>query len=487
MAPAAWWVESTDLKAAGFTKGVAVRLATATPHSVPPKDLTLYPGGGCVTVRHRGKAEATRFELSLKGATARRLQRSLLLYPTRCEQCTQVAALFEPAAAPLPPYGLLAPLGLPAAIRERVAVPLRRRQPALRGSGSAGQRLVILLQRAIPLLPRMEYGLYDRSGALIMTLRAVLPFPPPAAGVEQMQKQPTASSRHSAEVTPKGPNVAQKDREITTSVRTVTLQDQVIAADEAIAAGQPVTCVLYRLYGFVWAEGTSDGRGEAPEPAALSVGHWWVSAEILERASAALRQTVGSGLPGVARRDAVAAVVAAVPGCGPALAEALLAREAGSGALVRTREGRYIVAEAAGDAQLPPAARQLRREIDSCGRHGYDLVHGTHPNTRALVDRLVEAGYVVVLKNGRALSSRTLDQLAEEARARLRACAGQGSDRGELHQRELAALWGLSRNSARAVGELLVADGRLERASAVHVCLPAGAHARRTHGAFGAE
>ncbi len=493
MAPVAWWVESTDLEAAGFTKGVPVRLAGATPDTVPPKQLSLYPGGDPVTVRDRGRAGATQFELSLKGVTRRRLQRTLLLYPTRYEQCTQVAGLFEPAPVrppapgdppaprsqhpplpplpplpslrPLPPEARLAPLGLPAAMRDRVAVPLQQMVPLQRESGSR-PRLLIRLDRALPLLPGMQYGVYGRSGRLLTKLTTLLPLPPSF----------TAVGRPPA--------------------RFASLEEQALAAAEALDAGEPVTRVVYRLYGFVWkaahsgaatesghsARGKSrrtagaESRHDAPEAAAPAIDDWWVSPRLLERATNALARAARSAQSGMRQRDAAAVAAAAVPGCGAALAEALAARAARSGAELRKREGRYVAAGAAGEARLPPAARQLRREIERSGRSGYDLAHGTHPNTRMLVERLVEAGLAVVLKNGRAVAAETLDLLAEEVRARLGSAAGAKGDRagGELHQRELAALWGLPRNSTRALVEQLVADGRLERASAVHVGLPGG-------------
>lgn len=435
-----WWVESTDINGAGFAKGVPVRLASAARDAVPPKRLTIHPGGYPVTVRGRGRTTATRFELSLKGVTRRRLAPGSLLYATRFEQCSQVTALFEPASEALPPGGMLAPADLPVALREPGRVPVQRWEQV------GGRHLVIVMGRALPVFPRTRYNLYDRGGRLVMTLRAVLPLPPVAA-------------RDSAAL--------------------------VIQTVEALAAGEPVERLLYRLFGFVWFDEAGDAHDAAgPEPSAVRIGEWWVSTMVRERAAAALSRAASSGA-GLRQRDATAVVSAAVPGSGPALADAVVAWATTSGGLLHKREGRYATAGETRQAQLPPAARQLRLEIERCGRNGYDIAHGIHPNTRALVERLVQLGCAVMLDNGRALSSDALDLLAQEARARISA-AGQGEAtdgtrpraHGELHQRELALLWGLPRNSTRAVVARLVADGRLVRASAVHVSLPSGGHSR---------
>jgi DNA-binding GntR family transcriptional regulator len=69
----------------------------------------------------------------------------------------------------------------------------------------------------------------------------------------------------------------------------------------------------------------------------------------------------------------------------------------------------------------------------------------------------------VLLDNALVVSPTVLSRMGEQAIEAIRAT---GRD---IHQRDLAALWGVPRNTARAVVSRLIHDGVLERGSSVHV------------------
>ncbi|TVQ37163.1 MAG: hypothetical protein EA384_12945 [Spirochaetaceae bacterium] len=438
MAPPLWWVESCDEHGPHAGKGVAVRLAGAATGLARLPALLIHPGTRSVTLKSCAAESPadygiTRFAVTLKGAARRELRPGRLLYPLWCEQYNATAALVT-TAADVPrsrqaggEWRLL-PCGVPAHVCETLQSAVHGVQAVRDRDPRLAHYLLLRIARPLPLIPGCDYELRHPGGSVRLRVELALPPATDAAAV-------------------------------------------VSGAGELLAEGASSQQVSFAVWGFC---GSPDA-GMHPElsarsipsaqPPPLRIGCWWVSPDVVDRCRAALTRAAATHR-GIGTRDAVAVVGTAVAGSGPAFGAAVVKWAAGDGGVLTKREGRYFPAGIDRDAILPPAARQLRAEIERSGRIGYDVSRSRHSNTRALIDSLQRLGMAVILDNARVMTPQTLDQLAGEAHAEL-----IGSQ-GDLHQRRLARLWGLPRSSARAVTLRLIADGRLERASSVHVRLP---------------
>lgn len=432
MAPPLWWVESSEVEAPIPGRGVALRLGATVAGESPPAALLLYPGKRALSVRGRGnsgKESSSRFfEVVLKGAARRELKPGGLLFAAAHEQYNTTTALVSCENLQYSATGSACSVRIPD-VPPEVADTLQVALSAVRPWDD--RHALLQLTRALPLIPGCDYELHQgrRCGRLTVVLAL------PAHG----------------------------DVNAATS-----------AAAGLLAGGLPIEQVTYRVWGIVGHLPAQERSSwlEQQEPAPIDIGGWWTAPSLLDRCVAAL-QRAARRHEGIGSRDAVR-VVSEVSGVGgPAFSMALVSWAAADGTLLVKRDGRYFPADVARDQVLPPAARQLRQEIERCGRTGYDAARNRHPNTRALVESLQRLGFAVVLDNARVVSAHALQTLAQEAQTHL-----SGSDR-ELHQRQLAQLWGLPRNSARAVTARLVADGLLERASSVHVRLPRRARRKR--------
>ena len=215
------------------------------------------------------------------------------------------------------------------------------------------------------------------------------------------------------------------------------------------------------LYGVL---GVSAERDQAPPaPDSVRVGAWWVAPALLGRCEQALMRCCRR--PGGGRsedlRDALRR-----EGVGPALGDALVMH-------VRSR-----IIERRGSVWLPVGggpgdflslpARTLLARLEDAGTEGVDFAAERSRATGGAGVQLADLGLAIITENGRLFSVGAYQELTA------RAIAGIKAADGELHQRELSAVLGLSRNSTRALVGRMVNDGLIERASAVHVRVPAG-------------
>ena len=393
--------------------------------------LLLYPGKRTLAVRGRGNSgegsNSRFFEVVLKGAARRELRPGALLFAAEHEQYNTTTALVSREVLDYSGTGSDCSVRIPH-LPSEIAETLQVRVNAIRPWDD--QHALLQLTRVLPLIPGCDYEL--QQGSRCSRLAVVLALPPHG-----------------------------------------DLNAAASAAAALLADCLPIAQVTYRVWGFVGYRAAQERSSwlEQQEPAPVDIGGWWAAPPLLDRCVAAL-QRAARRHEGIGTRDAVRVVSEVSSAGGAAFAMALVSWAAADGTLLVKRDGRFFPADVAGDQILPPAARHLRHEIERSGRAGYDAARSRHPNTRALVESLQRLGFAIVLDNARVVSPHALQTLAREAQTHL-----SGSDR-ELHQRQLAQLWGLPRNSARAVTARLVADGLLERASSVHVRLPR--RARRT-------
>ena len=208
--------------------------------------------------------------------------------------------------------------------------------------------------------------------------------------------------------------------------------------------------------------GVSAGRDQAPPvPDAVRVAGWWVSSSLLERCEQAVMRCCRR--PGGARSRDLRDVLRR-EGVGPALGDALVAN---ARACLIERHGSVWLPVGAGPGEfLSLPARTLLARLEVAGTQGVDVAA-----ERALVtggEQLSDHGLAILLENGRLFSVAAYQELTT------RTITGIKAAHGELHQRDLSGVLGLSRNSTRALVGRMVQDGLIERASAVHVCIPAG-------------
>jgi hypothetical protein len=151
------------------------------------------------------------------------------------------------------------------------------------------------------------------------------------------------------------------------------------------------------------------------------------------------------GRQGAGRRNGNAA--ADEPGAGPGAGG-----PAAGGPAAEPRARRADVSDAGRVEELSPAERAVLDEVVAAGTSGEHVKSPRMARAADVVRRLVERGVVVKLGNGRLYS--------KEAFERLAALVDQ-----EIDDRRGAALWAVSRNTARGLIAAMVADGLLARSS----------------------
>ena len=219
---------------------------------------------------------------------------------------------------------------------------------------------------------------------------------------------------------------------------------------------------LYRV------TGVSAGSEEAP-PArdAVRVGVWWVSPVLLGRCEQALVQRCRrtGGARGSELRETLRGM-----GIGPALGDALVHNARSR--IIERRGSAWLPAGAGPGEFLSLPARRLLARIEAAGTDGLDAAAERALGRGGAGGQLVDHGLVIPLENGRLFSVAAYRELAA------RTAEGIATAEGDLHQRDLAAALGLSRNSTRALVARMARDGLIERASAVHVRARAGGEPR---------
>jgi predicted transcriptional regulator of viral defense system len=103
---------------------------------------------------------------------------------------------------------------------------------------------------------------------------------------------------------------------------------------------------------------------------------------------------------------------------------------------------------------ISPAERALLVELDGRGVGGMDYLELKRRRTVDIAERLVEKGYLTATAHGRVVSPSAVTEFKKELHTIL-------SNAGELHHREVARIFGLSRGAVRDLLALLVAEGVL--------------------------
>jgi hypothetical protein len=104
------------------------------------------------------------------------------------------------------------------------------------------------------------------------------------------------------------------------------------------------------------------------------------------------------------------------------------------------------------EIHLSPAERSLLVELDQRGAAGMDHLELKRRRTVDIAAGLVEKGYLTMTAHGRVVRPDALATFKSELQSALRTA-------GELHHREVARRFGLSRGCVRDLLAILLAEG----------------------------
>jgi hypothetical protein len=195
---------------------------------------------------------------------------------------------------------------------------------------------------------------------------------------------------------------------------------------------------------------------EGAEGDTVELPHWVLSARLAEELGRSLLRwsATPEGLP---VREAAAAL--RLP---EGLVEEFGDRLGEQGRL--SRSGGYLLPpDREREDALSPAAKSLLQRIDAAGGRGIRMRELGDRSTEKLVRGLQRMGFCRILSNGLVLGQAAVSQLLLDLRA-----AGSG----ELHLKDVARIVSLSRNSTRALVDVLVEDGSVEKISETVVRIP---------------